>query len=241
VDTELIVNNSWQTFYNARHSSILDDEELFPKSGQLTYPVHPFNPALCEAISKLPTGLSEMSLSGLLSHQMILLVGRITDWSNNMTKAFEEVDVYSLHRMSANSRHVTLCGEFLHRPSVSLIEQLVVLALMGFCYSLDATRAMFWMTNAYLQIHCRHINAAHIELADTTRNHAIWIGTTLVATYDLGSQASILGMSLLNAQTTLQDWQKNVRLCEQYFWNDALSLKLAAKIGHLSKRRRATE
>lgn len=178
-----------------------------------------------------------MSLAGLLSYQIILLVGRITTWSNNMTRAFKEVDVYSLHRMSANSRHVTLCGEFLHRPNVSLIEQLVVLALMGFCYSLDATRAMFWMTNAYLQIRCRHLNSAHIELTDTNRNHAVWIGTTLVAMYDLGSQASILGMSLLNAQTMLPDWQKNVRLCEQYFWNDALSLKLAAKIGHLSQRR----
>lgn len=228
---------SWQTFYNARHSKILDDEELFPKTGGLTYPVHPFEPALCEAISRLPKGLSEMCLSGLLSHQIILLVGRITYWSQNMAKAFEEADVYRLHRMSTNSRNVTLCGEFLHRSDVSLIEQLLVLALMGFCYSLDETRAMFWITNAYLQIRCRHLNNAHIEVAEHNQNHVVWIGTTLLATFDPGTQASMLGMSLLNARTNHWDWQKNVKLCEDYFWNDALSLKLAAKVGHLARRR----
>jgi hypothetical protein len=182
-----------------------------------------------------------MCLSGLLSYQIILLVGRITYWSQNMTKSFKEVDVYSLHRMSTNSRNVTLCGEFLHRPNVSFIEQLVVLALMGFCYSLDATRAMFWITNAYLQIRCRHLNSAHIEVTENNQNHVIWIGTTLVATFDPGTQASLLGMTLLSARTNHIDWQKNVKICEPYFWNDALSLKLAAKIGHLERGRLAND
>lgn len=151
-----------------------------------------------------------------------------------MTEAFKEADVHSLHRMSTNSRNVTLCGEFLHREGVSITEQLVILALMGLCYSLDATRAMFWITNAYLQIRCRHFNMVHIEAKEREGNHMIWIGTTLIATFDMGTQASLLGMSLTDARNQTIDWQAKVRICEQYLWNDALSLKLAAKIGYLN-------
>ncbi|KAK5056571.1 hypothetical protein LTR84_012103 [Exophiala bonariae] len=237
---KMIVTGS-QTFYNARHSNILDNEGLFPKIGKLTFPVHPFDPSLCKAISKLPPGISEMCLSGLLSHQIMSLVGRITRWSRNMIEAFKEADMYRLHRLSTNSANVTLCGEFLHREDVSLTEQLLVLALICFCYSLDATRAMFWITNAYLQIRCRHLNNSHIEVTASTESHMAWIGATLVATFELDSPAFLLGVSLTNARKKSIDWQANVRLCEQYFWNDALSLKLAAKIEYLTGRRAPIE
>ena len=209
------------------------NEDLFPSDGKFTYPEHPFDPGLCDTIAKLRPGLTDVALAGLLSHQCIALIAQVNSWDQDLYTSLREHDIYSLHEMSTNSRNVTLCSELLQKPGLTLVEQLLILALMGFCYSADKTHAMFWLTNAYLQIHCRYLNAARIEVTDKNEDYMTWISTVLVATFDPGSQAWLLALSILKSRPKPRDWQDNVRLCENYFWNDGLSLRLASKIGYL--------
>lgn len=216
----------------------LDNELFFPADGNFTYPDHPFNPELCDAIAKFRSGLTDIALSGLLSHQIINLIAHISAWDQDMNTSLRECDVYSLHDMSANSRNVTLCGEFLHKEKLTLIEQLLVLALMAYCYSTDTTRAMFWLTNAYLQVRCRHFQSLYIEVTERNEAFMTWVSTILVATFDPGAQPWLLGLSILRSRPIFRDWQANVRLCEGFFWNDVLSLKLASKIDHLREAER---
>jgi hypothetical protein len=213
---------------------------MLPDEGGLTYPEHPFDPELCDVIAKFPPGLTDLALSGELSHQVVKLVAHVNDWKREVGAALKEHDVYHLHDLSAHSRNVTLCGEFLHRPGLSLVEQLLVLALTAYCYSTDTTRAMFWLTNAYLQLRCRHLNSvAHLDVTEKNEDLTTWIGTTLAATFDPGSQPWVLGLAMLKTRPTVRDWQANVRVCEAaYYWNDALSLRLSSKIGSLRARDR---
>jgi len=225
---------SCQKFYAARHSMVLDDEQFFPANGIFTYPNHPFDPDLCDIIAKFRPGLTEIALTGLLSHQIMNLIARINTWDQDISTSLRDFDLHSLNELSHSARNVTLCGEFLHRkPALSLIEQLVVLALMAFCYSTDSTRAMFYLTNAYLQIRCRYLRYLSIDITERNEVLMTWIGTMLVATFDPAAQPCLLGLSLLRAQPNPKSWQENVKICETYFWNDGLSLKLAAKIAHI--------
>ncbi|OAL33693.1 hypothetical protein AYO20_07031 [Fonsecaea nubica] len=224
---------AWQNFYAARHSISLTDPRFFPEDGIFTYPEHPFDPELCDVIARFPPGLTDMALSGMLSHQIINLVTHVNNWTHEVNASLRDSDVYNLHDLSQSSRNVTLCGEFLHKSGLTMVEQLLVLALTSFCYSTDSTRSMFFLTNAYLQIRCKYMRTVYIEVTERNEAFMTWVATMLLATFDPSAQPWFLGLSILRARPTLRDWQANVRVCESYFWNDGLSLKLAAKLGHL--------
>jgi hypothetical protein len=213
----------------------LRSEALFPKDGKFTYPKHPFDPAFCDMIASLPQGFTEMALSGVLSRQITLLIARINIWNKKMSRAFKTSGVWRQQDMTMVARHVTLCGEFIYTPSLSTEEILLILALLGFCYSLDTSRAMFWLTNAYTQIRCRHVLTLPVRITGKNESYMTYIGTVLVASFDPSSQASLLGQSILRKKPKPANWQENVKLCEEYFWNDALSLRLGAKIGYLEQ------
>src|ERR1700761_2142889 len=144
----------------------LSDERFFPTDGVFTYPEHPFDPDLCDVIAKFRPGLTDIALSGLLSHQIINLIAHVNNWHQDVNAYLRDSDVYSLHELSQSARNATLCGEFLHKPGLSTVEQLLVLALMAFCYSTDTVRAMFYLTNAYLQIRCRFMRSLFIDVTE---------------------------------------------------------------------------
>ncbi|KIX93422.1 uncharacterized protein Z520_10841 [Fonsecaea multimorphosa CBS 102226] len=224
---------AWQNFYAARHSVNLTDPRFFPEDGNFTYPEHPFDPELCDVIARFPPGLTDIALSGMLSHQIINMIDYVNNWLHEVNTSLRDSDVYSLHDLSQSSRNVTLCGEFLHKRGLTIVEQLLILALTAFCYSTDSTRSMFYLTNAYLQIRCKYMRTLYIEVNERNEAFITWVSTMLLATFDPGSQPWFLGLSILRARPTLRDWQANVRISESFFWNDGLSLKLASKLGHL--------
>ncbi|EXJ72649.1 uncharacterized protein A1O5_03795 [Cladophialophora psammophila CBS 110553] len=227
------VATAWQNFYAARHSISLTDQRFFPEDGKFTYPEHPFDPDLCDIIARFRPGLTDIALSGLLSHQIINLIAHVNNWVQEVNASLRELDVYNLHDLSQSSRNVTLCGEFLHKPGLTMVEQLLVLALTAFCYSTDTTRSMFYLTNAYLQIRCKHMRTLYIEVTGRNEAFMTWVATMLLATFEPAAQPWFLGLSILRARPTLRDWQANVRISEDYFWNDGLSLRLASKLGYL--------
>ncbi|KAK5266171.1 hypothetical protein LTR99_008170 [Exophiala xenobiotica] len=219
-------------------SNLCGFETLIPADGKFTYPKHPFDPELCSIIAEFPRGITDLALSGELSNQIITLISYINKWDQDINNSLQEKDIIRLHYLSHNSRNITLCGEFLHQPNLPLVEQLVILALLGFCYSNDYTRAMYWLTNAYLQVRCRFLNSVTVDVTDKNEDFITWIGTVLAATSDPGSQPWTLGLSLLEARPTPRDWQANVKLCETFFWNESMSLRLSSKIGYLRQKSR---
>ncbi|OAP58440.1 hypothetical protein AYL99_07530 [Fonsecaea erecta] len=219
------VATAWQNFYAARHSVSLTDPRFFPEDGIFTYPEHPFDPELCDVISRFPSGLTDIALSGMLSHQIINLVAHVNSWVQEVNVSLKDSDVYSLHDLSQSSRNVTLCGEFLHKRGLTMAEQLLVLALTAFCYSTDSTRAMFYLTNAFLQLRCKHMRTQYIEVTERNEAFITWVSTMLLATFEPSAQPWFLGLSILRARPTLRDWQANVRISENFFWNDGLSLR----------------
>ncbi|KAK7895068.1 hypothetical protein LTR67_005807 [Exophiala xenobiotica] len=219
-------------------SNLCGFETLIPAEGKFTYPKHPFHPELCSIIAGFPRGITDLALSGELSNQIITLISYINKWDQDINTSLQEKDIIRLHYLSHNSKNITLCGEFLHQPNLPLVEQLVILALLGFCYSNDYTRAMYWLTNAYLQVRCRFLNSVTVDVTDKNEHFITWIGTVLAATSDPGSQPWTLGLSLLEARPTPRDWQANVKLCETFFWNESMSLRLSSKIGYLRQKSR---
>lgn len=228
----------WLTFYASRHYVSTHGQSLIPADGMFTYPTHPFDPELCSVIAKFPHGMMDLALSGQLSHQIIVLISRINLWGQEMVKSLREKDIGRLHHLSHNSRNITLCGEFLQQPSLSLAEKLLILGLLGFCYSNDDTRSMYWLTKAYLQIRCRYLNSVSIDVSDANEDFMTWVGTVLASMSDTGSEPWNLGLSLLDARPTPRDWQGNVKICEKFFWIDSMSLRLSSKIGYLKQTQR---
>ncbi|KIV80192.1 hypothetical protein PV11_07711 [Exophiala sideris] len=227
------ISVAWQTFYASRHSVWARVKSLIPKDGNFAYPEHPFDPGLCNIIAKFRPGLTDLALSGGLSHQMIVLISEIDNWERDIKNSLQQSDAYDLHGLSQNSRYVTLCGEFLHQPTLTLVEQLLILGMLGFCYSTDHTRATFWLSNAFLQLHCRYLNSVVIQVTERNAEFMTWVASVLAATFDPGSQPWALAFSLLKARPSQQDWRGNVNVSENFFWNESMSLRLSSKIGYL--------
>ncbi|KAK5030317.1 hypothetical protein LTR13_008336 [Exophiala sideris] len=230
------ISVAWQTFYASRHSVWARVKSLIPKDGNFAYPEHPFDPGLCNIIAKFRPGLTDLALSGGLSHQMIVLISEIDNWERDIKNSLQQSDAYDLHGLSQNSRYVTLCGEFLHQPTLTLVEQLLILGMLGFCYSTDHTRATFWLSNAFLQLHCRYLNSVVIQVTERNAEFMTWVASVLAATFDPGSQPWALAFSLLKARPSQQDWRGNVNVSENFFWNESMSLRLSSKIGYLRQK-----
>ncbi|KAK4945388.1 hypothetical protein LTR10_015283 [Elasticomyces elasticus] len=238
----LIVKNETDVFQALKDSSERYQllwarvKSLIPKDGNFAYPEHPFDPGLCNIIAKFRPGLTDLALSGGLSHQMIVLISEIDNWERDIKNSLQQSDAYDLHGLSQNSRYVTLCGEFLHQPTLTLVEQLLILGMLGFCYSTDHTRATFWLSNAFLQLHCRYLNSVVIQVTERNAEFMTWVASVLAATFDPGSQPWALAFSLLKARPSQQDWRGNVNVSENFFWNESMSLRLSSKIGYLRQK-----
>ncbi|KIW44745.1 hypothetical protein, variant 2 [Exophiala oligosperma] len=232
---------SWLTFYATRHYISTHQQTLIPSDGKFTYPTHPFDPDLCSVIAKFPPGLMNLALSSQLSHQIIVLISRVNMWGQEIVNSLREKDINRLHYLSHNTKNITLCGEFLLHPSLSLVEKLLILGLLGFCYSNDDTRSMYWLTKSYLQVRCRYLNSLFIDVSEKNEDFMTWVGTVLVSTSDPGSEPWILGSSLLDARPTPRDWQANVKICEEFFWIESMSLRLSSKIGYLKQTQRMSQ
>ncbi|KIW15594.1 hypothetical protein PV08_05642 [Exophiala spinifera] len=229
---------AWLNFYASRQYIASHKESLIPADGILTYPTHPFDPDLCSVIAKFPPGIMNIALSSQLSHQIIVMISRVNAWGQEVATSLREKDIYRLNYLSHNSKNITLSGQFLLHPNLSLVEQLLTLGLLGFCYSHDDTRSFYWITKAYLQVRCRHLNSVSIDVSDKNEDFMTWVGSVLVSMGDPTSEVWILGLKLLDSRPTPRDWQANVNICETFFWTDSMSLRLSSKIGYLRQKRR---
>lgn len=107
------VEAAWTTF-EARKTEARQAET------RLTYPNHPFSPALCYQISKLPSRFRELALRCRLSLQFIGAMGEI------------------LHRMKDSNvpssiAIISIMEHVISRPEVTSLERILAIALISCC------------------------------------------------------------------------------------------------------------
>jgi hypothetical protein len=114
------IEAAWTTF-EARKTDVQQTDT------ELTYPAHPFSPALCHQISKLPTGFQELALRHRLSLQFISVLRDV------------------LHRMeddkAPSSVAVTsIMEDVITHPELTALERALAIAVISCCVAKARTR-----------------------------------------------------------------------------------------------------
>jgi hypothetical protein len=169
-----------------------------------------------------------MCLSRVLSTPLIGLVERVALWAGDYRRADSQIKMQASASASLNVAHATRCVELLKNPATKIDEQVVAVALLAYCMSRDSSKQIFYLMNAYLQVHCAFL--ANNVCASSRHEWNTWSGMILAATFDNVSQMWQLAMKLLGPTRHRDQWVKNLRLCKDYLWSDELSSSLAGKI-----------
>lgn len=191
------------------------------------YPNHPFPAKLCLKISKMPAGFRELCLSRILSTPLIEIAERIGLWADARRAADSQTEPQKSALDKSNFTHGARCIELLKNPAATINEQLVAVALLAYCMFMDRSKQVFFLLNAYLQIHSSFL--ANNICACPRYKWYPWVGMMLAATFDDGSQMWQLATKLLGPKGNSNQRTEDEQLCEAYLWSDDLSSSLAGK------------
>lgn len=186
-----------------------------PKSVIPAYPKHPFNPALCHKISRLPIGFHELALRGRCSLQFIDLVEEVTALSRSQVP----------DRGSAGAIVFAILGDYCWPTSnnatvkslmASPLERVLTFTLLAYCHCLGGHSVPSVEVN--LQAHIRTFprNRDFYVLDKSEENALDWASLMLRATTESTSGAWTWAAQILYATTITTETKQ--RLLEEIFF-----------------------
>lgn len=191
------------------------------------YPDHPFPPDLCIPISKLPDDLAELALDGCLNIHLIKLMAPVF----NLGKTFKtsgRKDTDDLRRLRCLAYEME---ELFSISDLTPLEQLLTVALIDYCITLDGQRRQHWLLVGACQINCTRILYTGFEYDNVPHDLLIWIGSMYVACGEPSLQSARLGQKILSRcrKAKFADRQAILEACQKMVWDDFLTQKLDSK------------
>ena len=201
-------------------------QPTIPKTEPLTYPKHPFEPKLNMIIADLPTGFSDIALSGRLSVQMLELLQHFNKYFTKLQDLNKEGTTDSPERTQVILQQAAYCTEYHQIRTLSTIERLVLTALMAYVVRRDRIHPAMVNMRGHFQILC----AYQANLLSSTNNSdrqkdrdsdlLTWVGLTLLLTSSPEAHARKLALMLLPKRPKPL---KTLKSCQQFFWDDDLT------------------
>lgn len=170
----------------------------------LTYPAHPYFPALCATISALPEGFRDLALSSRLSLQVIHHLDKVTQWMKSLVQSpAEKRDSNSAYVEELQLAHQTRI--LLETCSLTQEENLACVGAIGFIITHDdrvqTDRHPKGLTDFIPDPECL---SSEIQL----RNVTLWMALVVAA-------AKHNGTTPLQSQSALLD-----HVVAQYWYNN---------------------
>ncbi|KIW84077.1 hypothetical protein Z517_03323 [Fonsecaea pedrosoi CBS 271.37] len=211
----------------------------------LRRPVHPFPPALCAKISRLPQGFEDFCISERPVAAVIDIILVITAWLDSVRAAVsrgeESYLLASRGLVEANLTNATRCMELLQHPHLPLHDQFVLMALQAYCSLMDWSERGRFLNMAYLQVHTGLLPSSpcFLDTSYPRRYQAewlTWVGMTMLASSHTNDLTWSLGTRILGKQEVERSWMERIRICERFFWNERLSYQVLRKMHFKSRK-----
>jgi hypothetical protein len=217
-----------------------------------TYPTHPFNPATCLSISRLPQGLREAALQKQLSNEVISFLEQVQTWTlgpqTDCAEAWVRQPLASFMRdrndylksLRISVIGADILGKYILKPT----ERLLCIGVIAYIISADGSADDGRQAKG-LDDHLAGIQAlcAEAGLCD----YLLWAGLVLAASTDgiapLSNKRVLLDRMLeLDTRGDYGEWSGVKLMLRKYFWNPFIEAKWEvswlAAVGRKAARKR---
>ncbi|KIX99968.1 uncharacterized protein Z520_04606 [Fonsecaea multimorphosa CBS 102226] len=238
------VTDSFITHAECHRAIVSHPGTAAPKVRSLDRPVHPFSPALCAQIARLPQAFEEFCINQRPVAAVIDVLSDIAAWVAAVKATASEDGREHLFvdsaLLEANLNNATRCFELLQSADLPLQDQLVLMALQAYCSLVDSSERGRFLNLAYLQIHAGLLPSTFcFPGASHPQSHEAewltWVGMMMLTSSHTNDLTWSLGMRILDHQGLKQSWMQKIRICEKFFWNERFSYQVLRKKHFTSK------
>jgi hypothetical protein len=221
VQSMILISPSFQLFWLYKQMSLGTAPEF------ASYPRHPFSPALCIAISKLPEPLSDLALDGCLCTDLITSMAPILSLARKFTIQGHK-DREDVRRIKCLAYDLE---ELFTVADLTQLELLLLLALIDYAVTLDAERRQHWLIVGSCQINCARILFTGFNYNPSRHDLFLWIGAILTAAGESTLQTAKLGQKILSRCKKEYPFDRSTLLdnCSKYAWDSILTEKLDSR------------
>ncbi|ETI24163.1 hypothetical protein G647_03532 [Cladophialophora carrionii CBS 160.54] len=216
---------SYQEYDHAR-LAVLDMERADPSIwGPMLYPRHPFAAETCAKLATLPPGLTALCRTGSISYPVINALAKISEnigsanlVSTNGTVADRARTLNTQNRISA-----AICIRLLQTFSVTLVEQVLLLAISAYCFFRGGEPATWQNADGFVQVGCLRLMSQPIP--DTDAKVMLWEGMVLRTAYGFDTPAREYSDLMLRKVWRCRPelFAERYRVVEEFFWDRGLS------------------
>lgn len=209
----------------------------------LIYPTHPFRPDLCQKISSLPRGLSDIALSKSFSIATIELLHDVSEWKQRYVGL-------SARKQSARARYqegINLATRFIKifgSSGLKLTERCICIGVFAYVVSSDGSADQIERTSHGLEDHTVGMKqfCSNLDISDS---QYLWVAVIISISSDstlspLPNRLLLLDRVIDSEHYATWTWEKVLSVLHKYFWEDALDMrgKASWKTGWVRKKLR---
>jgi hypothetical protein len=206
---------------------------------ELRRPEYPFSSPVCAIVATLPLPFEELCFEHLVE-PLIELLGRINEWAcaltsnRNKNRGGSQTCVPQAMVDENFSNSIALFVLMQH-PELPTRDQLVVMAMKGWCALMDQTETNRYLHRTNLELHADMISPTLVtELAGDQRNvnWLTWVAMLLLASSHIDARAWSLGMRILDGQEFQKSWEQRLAICKNFFWDTEFSSIVLQKVNY---------
>lgn len=202
-----------------------------PKYELPVYASHPFSAEFCENLAKVPQAISDMAVKGLLSIQVVRVIGQIPRKmrrTHNDSGTPTSSDPSTPNSVTHPDLHQILT-ELLRLSSLVTLdhERILTHGLIAYCLPLQYGVPLSISSSRTLEA-CVDGYMAHEVTTDEINNKSIiWVSIVIATAVEMrsdGSSASggVLDQALIKFPE-MRRWDKVERILQKYLWHDDLA------------------
>lgn len=203
------------------------------------YANHPFSPEFCASLSKIPQSLSNMAISGVLSVQIVRVIGNIP---RTMPASVSDSSVSPGSITSPDLHSILVDLLRLGTLQTTKMEHLLCYGLVAYCLPLQYEHPLPASTTGTLSTcvdaYMRH--SPNDEQMD--RKCLIWIAVMIASALDLSADRSFAKYTVLDQALSRYPEARNasdmVQILQSFLWHDDLAPQWKATWQTVVDRRR---
>lgn len=191
----------------------------------LTYPGHPFPPSLCEVVSKLPEGFSEVALSRSIATELISFLVKLTELVKWMSST--QAERLNDRRPGLTLQRAIYDLQCLSVLSLTIIEGQIVRAILAFCLHVYNETSFRIPLAQPLQPLLEAFNE-HTEIPrhPWLQRCLLWSSIITASVWDTQIDASprthIVLDKILKRLPEAKYWEETKEVMQKFFWVDSL-------------------
>ena len=187
----------------------------------MTYPDLPFDPDLCTVLARLPSGFSELCLSGHVSTQTMHVLAALT-----ATTRYGETDIFDDNKLASELQAMLSALQRLSLMKITPMEKYLTCGRVAWSFQLRKLRPLNLFHDPPLRTFVKLMPAQ--EKPDSIREQRclIWVSIAIAGALNLRSikmpDTHLVLDRLFTLYPVARDWRSLVPILRSFFWTEKI-------------------